>query len=234
MLWNPSQQNVCEGKTCVDSLREDWAWNWRQAAHSPGQWSKNQILYITCIWTDHTRRALAHTHADAQTAKKSSNNTFFLQLYKAKMYTWKSFVFKGNARARKGRLKYDRKLEPLWDKYCIVIIRRNRDTWIMWTKRQSSRVLRYLLSRYINTEKERKAVTFHLQVGIVFVSSQEKKWCLWWLRLCESNAHENISSCISWILQSKGKEQECSTRNSKRFYERDRKCNILRLKHQCI
>lgn len=45
----------------------------------------------------------------------------------------------------------------------------------MWTKKIKLLRSHYLLSWYINTEKEKKAVTFHLQVGIVFVSSNGRK-----------------------------------------------------------
>lgn len=35
---------------------------------------------------------------------------------------------RGKLELEKGDLKYSQELEPLWARYCIVIIRRNRDT----------------------------------------------------------------------------------------------------------
>lgn len=72
---------------------------------------------------------LAHTYTPMHTwLKKSIITLFVLQLYKVGSTLENHLVSRGKLEFEKGYLKYNRKLEPLWARYCMVIIRRNIDT----------------------------------------------------------------------------------------------------------
>lgn len=48
--------------------------------------------------------------------------------------------------------------------------------------------------------------------GCACILHQEKMWCLWWLRLCESNAYEKQFFLYFLNCITERKKQECSTR----------------------